>query len=456
MFNSLHDMFHLRLTKSNYLLSLLVSALAPLAISSCSSQTDEPTTVENKDYTFIISLGSPNSSSSDILNEMGTYEENYIDPNNLQIFIVKKKAGENYGGQTGMSLLQITELDRLSTNTYGVVTNLDEVGLPETDYFSIVICANWPYDSDSRNKANPAMMCIVGGGEYPCHYGSVSGYIEYSGANSYTTYTADQAVIDYRDADGNDTYYTPSTETPMPMYGQKAYTKSDFAGQTHFNLGTVTLIRAMAKLVVNCTSSDVELNAAKMKYSYDVGMCGPTDMYEDTGTQEVNSSVNNIVNIPLVFTTGYNKGLNNQNPLRIIEDVPFKKYYKRIITTYEDIYGNIQTSVTEDSRSGPQNIIISTSYQSQYVIYVPSYNNVAGFDHIATFPSCINLYGTKHNADGTTEETTYTIEFKDDDGNAYNLCRNYMYVYDVFLYGNLLKYSVVPWNYSTQQPIYFQ
>jgi hypothetical protein len=395
---------------------------------------------------------------------MGTYEENYIDPNNLQIFIVKKNsATDNYGGGGGMTLLEIKELDRLSSSTYGVVTNLDEFGM-RYDYFSIVVCANWPYPVSSRTtNNNPAVMCINPGGEYPMHYGSVSGYTEYSAQNKYTTYTADQAVIDYRDADGNDTYYTPSTETPMPMFGEKAYKKSDYDGQTHFYLGTVTLIRAMAKLVVNCTSSDVELNAAKMKYSYDVGMCAPTTLYQDTGTEEIDPTVKDLINIPLEFTKNYLTGLNGQNPLRIIEDVPFKKYYKNTITTIT--YTDGTTSTVTDSRAKDKQEkeveSTSTSYQSRYVIYVPSYNNNSGdtdlsrFRNIATFPSCINLYGTQHNADGTTEEKTYTIEFKDDDGTAYNLCRNYMYVYDVFLYGNLLKYSVVPWNYSTQQPIEF-
>jgi hypothetical protein len=68
---------------------------------------------------------------------------------------------------------------------------------------------------------------------------------------------------------------------------------------------------------------------------------------------------------------------------------------------------------------------------------------------INALPTYIKLKMKKH------PEVDYTIDFKNDDGSYYNLCRNYMYVYDVYYDYDHLWYNVTDFEDYNALPIEF-
>jgi hypothetical protein len=107
----------------------------------------------------------------------------------------------------------------------------------------------------------------------------------------------------------------------------------------------------------------------------------------------------------------YVSGLNDENPLGRIENLPFKKL--------------------EDNK---------------FVIYIPSYNNLATKN-----TDCKVSYMTLK-MKGL--EKVDTLEFKDDSGKRFNLCRNYMYIYDVHTY-KMPEYVVTAINSYSAADINF-
>jgi hypothetical protein len=424
-------MFHLRPITFHFLLSLAILAIAPFALSSCSD--DEPTVSPGDNgskvkLTMLINVGSESTSAAttteDLTDPNGTFYENYIDTSKLRIYVYQNTGSQAYGG-TFYKELTITGATRISNTTYRVTCEYEDGVLPTTTKFYVAVTANWPYDP--TNKSNAGFLCIMPGSEYPYHYGSESPYVQYDGTSDFKySKTSVSGTVDYRDADGNDTYFTPSETTPIPMYGGKMYNYSDYAGKTEVDLGSIYMIRAMAKLIINYESTDADIVSAKLRYCYDTGLCGPTTLYNDTKTDSIDSATQDIVNVPGAFTQNYNKGYNDENPLKLIENVPFKKVSK------------------------------GTSSKSQYVIYIPCYNN-ATFAHLVTHVSYISIY-TKDIPSLSDDEydDEYKVQFENEDGSVYNLCRNYMYIYNITLLKKSIKYSVIKWDYRDAAPIVFE
>jgi hypothetical protein len=156
------------------------------------------------------------------------------------------------------------------------------------------------------------------------------------------------------------------------------------------DLGTVYLVRDMAKVVVKCATagaiSDVKMtrvntSLAIMPYQMQMDTAQPTD--------------DNII-IPHEHDSG----------------VPTP-------TVYQDIPFNKIDSCT-------------------YAIYVPEYRNVpsGGFSYT---PSAITLKYMNN-------EKVYTLEFKDySNDTAFNLIRNTIYIYEVVNAGLEFNYVVEPW-----------
>jgi hypothetical protein len=209
----------------------------------------------------------------------------------------------------------------------------------------------------------------------------------------------------------------------MPMFGIRRYNISSLTDKTQIVLDDqpLSLIRSMAKLIVQSSNYDIE--GVTLKYSYNVGMCGFADnlqsnaMYQigtHSGGYNLLSTVQDYVNIPSVFSPGtYNKGYNDENPLQIIEDLPFKKITDR-----------------------------------QYVIYIPSYNNCT-INNVSTYTNYITV---------RIKGADYRIDFTDASGNAYNLARNFMYLYDIekVNYDSSIQYYVTPFTDYTSAPITFE
>jgi hypothetical protein len=431
------------LTKIAHRLPLLLllagGLLLPSACENKDIMPEDDDTYDGDDVEFTLDLNvgkevsRADVGSGDIFSELGTAEENYIDPNKVRIYIYsssketawKTDWGGSLGGSTPESATYPTEIRSIqridNSNTYRVRFTIPS--LPTTTYFRVAVTANWPYTPIKMD--NIAWLTIQPGAEYQYHYGGKSATTGYYNTGS-GDYTASDSV-DYRTVnekgDSVLSYYYPSEETPMPMYGCRRFTTANFKGHKEINLPTITLIRAMAKIVVRGRNLGDDIESATLAYSYDVGLCG-TCIFEDTGTETINTSEGDHLAIPRHFSPGtYSKGLNDQNPLRRIENIPFFSV----------------------SATASNNIKVE---QRAFILYIPSYNNVT-VGKINALPTYIKLKMKKH------PEVDYTIEFKNDDGSYYNLCRNYMYVYDVYYDYDHLWYNVTDFEDYNALPIEF-
>lgn len=385
-------MFNLRAFRLKFSLMLL-SGIA-LGCSSCACNDDycdDPTPTPNNDdlveLTLDINFGSMNGSRArdvavDDESGVGTLAENYINPDAIHVYLSKSGADDNFGGRISEEL-DVQSLVRTSSTTYRVRGKVSAV--PTSTYFWIAVTANYQYTPQFLTNNSLFAMNAGAGGEYQYHYGE-----KYKEANG-----------------GVDVYYDPEV-TPIPMFGSKRYTSSDFYGHSKINVGTITMIRGMTKLVVKSSEGD-QIESATLRQSFDVGMCGPVDvspgdLWTDTGARDLETIT--IANVPRRETSRYGTGYNGLNPLSITTDLPFKNYGNNV-----------------------------------FVIYIPPYINTSKVTAAGTLPyaddSCTNYITLKM----VDRENTYTINFTEY-GSAYDLYRNYMYIYDVGFDHLQLKYSV--------------
>jgi hypothetical protein len=349
---------------------------------------------------FDLHVGTSRSSSSisesemtdvDIEHVEGTYAENYVDTEQLHLYFFNNSSFPQYGGQYE-SELTIKSAIRIDATTYRVIGTIS--ALPTTDYFRVAVTANWPYPPTLGGIMHK--MCSAKGGEYQYHYGPDK----------------------YPD---NAEYYTPSEETPIPMFGAKRYTRSSFSeSPTAIDLGTIYLMRAMVKLIVKPDDETDDIEKVTLATSHNVGMCGPINRYDDDRSVYNDSNLgyiydavgNNIPNreSPSGYGTGGYDGL---NPLGYTTNLPFKKL--------------------EDGR---------------FLLYIPAFNNTYKDDKDSSGNPVNHITVTFENHD-------YTIEFKDDD-TIYDLYRNTMYVYTVKFRHSQFNYSVVKMDDYTSGDIIFK
>jgi hypothetical protein len=304
----------------------------------------------------------------------GTYAENFVDTEKLHVYFFNYSGYTNVGGNYE-SELTIKSAVRIDATTYRVVGTI--AALPTTSYFRAAVTANWPYSP--RLNSTMFVLTVGYGGEYQYHYGSDK----------------------YPDSG----YYTPSEETPMPMFGAMKYERSSFGDNpTTVDLGTIYLMRAMAKLIVKPEEDD-DIDRVTLATSYNVGMCGPacntdnsTSIFNNTNTI-VNEYIGN--NVPTRNSSGtYSTGYNGLNPLGYTTNVPFKKL--------------------DDGR---------------FLLYIPPFDNYYK-DNKDSLGNNINYITVEYNG------KKYKIEFMDD-GTSYDLFRNNMYVYTVKFSHSTFNYTVV-------------
>jgi hypothetical protein len=403
-------------------LPLVVPALV-IGMSSCVYE-DEPIKADDNstdskyEITFTINVGKARSGLEEGVDEWytdddgnnlsdGTWYENYIDPDRMEVTIWKGVGG--YGGANGYSeKLNIQKVVRLSNSKYEV--HCDKVDLPSD--FTIAITAGWPYtvqqrldkySSSSNIFKNLAFFCMLQGSEYPYHYGNKTTGL------GLTIVGSSQEELDYSN-NGENTYYVPSAETPMPMYGCKAYSASSIVTQPtapQVDLGEISMLRAMAKLIV-INSTGYDFDAVKLKYYYDLGLCGPvasSGNLNTKGTAEYAFDYTNFdeFNMPGGFTSAFGFGFDNQNPMHRCQNLPFQEY-------------------------------TNSDGKKIYVVYILPYNNALEGKSRNTntpdapVPSQINV---------TIKGLDYPIEFQTQDkdgvydGVYYDLWRNHMYIYDI-------------------------
>jgi hypothetical protein len=142
---------------------MLLSGIA-LGCSSCACNDDycdDPTPTPNNDdlveLSFLIDVGGSRSSydsgygidqvNADGETSDGTYNENYIDPNQVRVFFSSGSSG--YGGNP--TELTVESLTRVSSTTYKL--RATTASLP-TSACRVFVTANWPYDpgTSTTNK----------------------------------------------------------------------------------------------------------------------------------------------------------------------------------------------------------------------------------------------------------------------------------------------------------------
>jgi hypothetical protein len=172
------------------------------------------------------------------------------------------------------------------------------------------------------------------------------------------------------------------------MYGVKTYDKIELDPMLSTDLGTINLVRGMAKIIVrseNSTISDVKLTRCN-----DAGMSAPYSMYLNT-----THTTDNNLNIPYEFSDYPDAAPS------VIENLPF----------------------------------VNTGDQ-EYTIYIPEYQNIGSSRNGTVTPAKITL---------TIDNVEREIEFKDySDNTPFNLLRNHIYEYIVET--NSLKYVVRAWD----------
>lgn len=286
------------------------------------------------------------------LTGVGTADENYVDPNSVHVYLADESSYAQFGGMIKFELA-VKSFERVDNTTYRL--RCTATSLPTTSNFRVVVTANWQYTPVSNSTI--FVMCASNGCDFPYNYG-----------------TADAM------------YYDPAV-TPIPMFGVKKYALADYAGSNEIYVGSISLIRAMAKIVVESTEGD-EIESATLTRCLNVGMGGPCGIYNDSRTEAINPSSTDNLNIPGKTSSRYNKGK------KTLTNLPFRNMGNNI-----------------------------------FVIYIP------GYDNVNDGASAITLRMAGRDKD-------YTLNFTDDAGNTFNLCRNYMYVYDVFIDRSQLRYTV--------------
>jgi hypothetical protein len=342
----------------------------------------------------------------------GTGYENYVDPKNVEIVFYAGQctntAWNSWG--TGSFVLKIKPdwVWDLGAGKYRLIKVMtqDEMNKIGTSYYRVVILANWP--NVSTNGNNLANMGYMG--------------INTTNPSASTTPTGNDFFYRYGSTnEGYEEYFTPSAETPIPMFGVKTVSGITFRKGKTAELGDIKLLRAMAKIEVIADES-ISISDVKLTKSNDKGMCAPIGMYVETSTPTE-------INIPGEIKVG------TQYPPALLENLPFKETY---------------------SGSG------------DYVIYVPEYRNT-GDIRDASASSVAKVYGEskitlKAKGKDSKETQDVEVEFKiyDDNGpkdnTEFNIIRNYHYIYKMYWSKAhvTLKYSVVPWDVRTASDITFE
>jgi hypothetical protein len=368
----------------------MAAALASsLTLSGCSGEEDViPETEAQETHVSITIDTGVRTGTRSILesetDEAGIGYENYINTNDVHIFFFSQPSTSAWGDR----LFEFTPSAKYKTSD-GVYTMDGELTSEQYDIlkannfnFRITVTANWGLQSDQFDTGNQGFFC-------------------WNDVNAYE--------FDYSN-------YTPSAETPIPMYGVKTYSNVEFKKGKNTDLGNIDMLRAMAKIevVLEASSKDTKLSDVVLSSCLAKGQCSPTAMYDNTvqDPQTVN------INIP-----GNNSAKANYNMFPDkLQNVAFKKVS-----------------------------------DTNYLIYVPEDLNTGSYRTGSATESYITL--KINGSDYKLRFMEYDTESgtpKDENANPYNIIRNHHYLYTIIWTNHLtLKYKVIPWNEETADDITF-
>lgn len=227
-----------------------------LLVCACGADGEETLSAGNTvdaDYLvgFRISLGESNASATRSTPTDGTYDdgratpfENYISLDDYRVlfFDIQNKYIASFKPETLIPL----EGDMTNSKTYQVVGRIDG---PLPEEFKVVMLANWQQYPDDM---------VVGR----------------TTINDVCTDAASQYVYQ--------PLFVPSSESPIPLFGVKLCENMTFKDSEIAFLGTLHLLRAMAKIEVTCTTADWEIDNV-MLHGYNTrGWCAPEGVCDES------------------------------------------------------------------------------------------------------------------------------------------------------------------------------
>lgn len=228
---------------------LLAFTLGACNIMDDSPCTDEPASVGTSvQVGFTLTTGEVSSRAVPEGEEPGSGYENYIDIEGEDFRILLFDAANKYLTTFEPTIIRATD-DSQYPQTYYV-----EGELPEAySNFKLVVLANWGKDA------------------YPTNLEEGVTTIDKVCTSTYTYNAA------------NNTSIIPSAENKIPMYGVKTCTET-LRADLLTDLGTVDLLRAMAKIEVKCNAEGFKLGGVKLHRYNTKGYCAPTGVDDDTKT----------------------------------------------------------------------------------------------------------------------------------------------------------------------------
>jgi hypothetical protein len=376
-------------------MSAAMGILLMAGMTSCANDEELTDVTEKGDYQIEFSIQAGEDAVTrtidwdDLDEEEGVGYENYINPDKIWVYILTDL---NNSYATVYKKLELSSIVESGTNTgkFTLRSILDETTVEKlkSENFRVAILTNWE-DGATPKTDNYGWMVIDAKTKY-----------------SYNP-TADSPFL-------------PSATTPITMYGIQSFSPQTFRQGVATNLGTIKLIRSMAKIEVKLADDDKtnQLSDVTLLHSYDGGMRLPFYMQVETI-----QPTDKYQNIPL-------DGTKSAGAVNTLSNLPF---YKKS--------------------------------DSDYIIYIPEYRLVTPANNPyfnrtdAVTPDPTNKITIKLN------NVSYDLEFKeyDDagepiDGTTFNIVRNHIYRYTVSLAGGkfTLQYMVIPWTERTSPTITFE
>lgn len=233
-------------------ISYLTIVLAAILLGACNSIMDDEVCADQPSPSatpvqvgFTLTTGEVSSRVITEGEEAGTGYENYIDVEGKDFRILLFDAEDKYLTTFEPTIIRATDNSQYP-QTYYV-----EGELPEAySNFKLVVLANW------------------GESTYPTNLVAGETTIGNVCTASTFSYTAP---------------FTPSATQKIPMYGVKTC-DTTLRPDLLTDLGTVDLLRAMAKIEVKCSAEGFELSGVKLHRYNTKGYCAPTGVYDDTKT----------------------------------------------------------------------------------------------------------------------------------------------------------------------------
>jgi hypothetical protein len=379
-------------------MSAAMGILLMAGMTSCANDEELTDVTEKGDYQIEFSIQAGEDAVTrtidwdDLDEEEGVGYENYINPNKIWVYILTDL---NNSFATVYQQLKLSSIVESGTNTgkFTLRSILDETTVEKlkSENFRVVILTNWE-DGATPKTANYGYMVIAADSRY-----------------SYNP-TADSPFL-------------PSATTPITMYGIQSFSPQTFRQGVATNLGTIKLIRSMAKIEVKLADDDKtnQLSDVTLLHSYDCGMRLPYYMQEETVQ-------------------------------------PTEKY--------QNIPGDGTDTGTVNTLS---NLPFYKKSDNDYIIYIPEYRLITPASYsVFTRRTTGNNRVTPDPTNKITiklNNVSYDLEFKeyDDagepiDGTTFNIVRNHIYRYTVSLAGGkfTLQYMVIPWTERTAPMITFE